>query len=413
MDRWKRSWSPRDVNSIVKIGQKPIRPNQMLIRRRQGILDCCGMAQTVPAQPRSAMRPLLPFSKIKDGNILARALIGAIREPHLILSDSLRVIAASESFLRAFKVIEQDTIGRPLDELGDAQWRSPELHLRLTNVLPHSSSFQNYEVEHDFPVIGLRKMLLNARPLHFGDGIAPAILLAMEDVTDRRRLEKDKDELQAKTQFLLNEMQHRIANSLMIIASILLLKAKSVASDETRTHLMDAHQRVRAIADIQRHLQPSFVDDRVELAPYLTSLCRSLAASMVEPGQPHRILVTADDGATTSSEAVSLGLITTELIINALKHAFLDGRVGTIDVAFTDAGSGWQLSVADDGVGLAAKAREGAVVGLGTTIIESLAKQLGGEVSTNSSAEGTRVTIKTGPLAKKIAPARVACDHMP
>jgi chemotaxis protein methyltransferase CheR len=191
----------------------------------------------------------------------------------------------------------------------------------------------------------------------------------------------------------------------MIIASILLLKAKSVASDETRTHLLDAHQRVRAIADIQRYLQPSFREDRIEIAPYLTNLCQSLAASMVEPGNPHRISIEADEGATTSSEAVSLGLITTELIINALKHAFADGRVGAVEVAFTDAGAGWQLSVADNGIGIAAKTGEGGGSGLGTTIIESLAKQLGGEVRTNSSPAGTRVVVTTGPLAEKTASA--------
>lgn len=346
------------------------------------------------------MRPLVPFMESSDGQILARALVDTIREPLLVLSDSLHVIAASRSFLRSFGLTEEETTGRLFYELGGGQWQIPELRDLLENIVPQTTSVENFEVEHELPNIGLRKMLVNVRPLNFGEGIAPAILLAMEDVTSRRGLEKEKDDQQAKTTMLLREMQHRIANSLMIIASILLLKARSVASDETRFHLLDAHQRVRAIADIQRHLRPSFTNDRVEIAPYLTKLCQSLAASMVGAERPHTVVVNAEDGAATSGEAVSLGLITTELIINALKHAFTDGRIGHINVTFAALRPGWQLSVADNGVGLWVNKNTSTTVGLGTTIVESLARQLRGSIRTDSSAEGTCVFVALGPLGE-------------
>lgn len=346
------------------------------------------------------MRPLIPFMKVNDGQILARALVDTIREPLVVLSDSMLVIAASRSFLRSFGLTEEDTTGRVFYELGGGQWQIPELRHLLENIVPQTTSIENLEVEHDFPNIGLRKMLLNARPLNFGEGIAPAILLAMEDVTSRRELEKEKDDQQAKTAMLLSEMQHRIANSLMIIASILLLKARSVASDDTRFHLLDAHQRVRAIAEIQKYLQPSFVDDRIEIAPYLTKLCQSLAASMVGTDRPHTIVVNAHEGSATSGEAVSLGLITTELIINALKHAFPIGRVGTITVTFGASGPGWELAVADNGIGLPARENRGSIVGLGTTIVESLARQLGGSVRYTSNSEGACISVAMGSLAE-------------
>src|SRR4029079_12306731 len=84
---------------------------------------------------------------------------------------------------------------------------------------------------------------------------ASAILLAIEDVTRRRETEREKDELLQQKEILLQEMQHRVANSLQIIASILLLKARTVQSEETRHHLHDAHQRVMSVATVQQQLQ--------------------------------------------------------------------------------------------------------------------------------------------------------------
>jgi chemotaxis protein methyltransferase CheR len=152
-------------------------------------------------------------------------------------------------------------------------------------------------------------MLLNARQVLDEDGSAAALLLAIEDVTERRNVEREKDELLKQKEVLLQEMQHRVANSLQIIASILLLKARTVQSEEIRMHLQDAHQRVLSVAN-----------ESIEIGPYLSKLCDSLAKSMIGDRRPLSLSVQATGGAATSSEAVSLGLIVTELVINALKH---------------------------------------------------------------------------------------------
>src|SRR6476469_7218224 len=163
-------------------------------------------------------------------------------------------------------------------------------------------------------------MLLNARQVFDEDGSAAALLLAIEDVTERRNVEREKDELLKQKEVLLQEMQHRVANSLQIIASILLLKARTVQSEEIRMHLQDAHQRVMSVATVQEQLHASGLNERIEIGPYLTKLCASLAASMVGARRPVSIKVQATSGSVNSSEAVSLGLIVTELVINALKH---------------------------------------------------------------------------------------------
>ena len=157
------------------------------------------------------------------------------------------------------------------------------------------------------------------------------------------------------------------------------------------------HARLR----IQRRNAPlSGLNERIEIGPYLTKLCASLAASMVGERRPLSIKVQATSGSANSSEAVSLGLIVTELVINALKHGFPSGEKGEILVKYEAQNSGWQLSVSDNGSGPQDAAGEPPHMGLGTSIVESLAHQLDGVVHKSSGPQGTAVTIRAGTGAK-------------
>ena len=200
-------------------------------------------------------------------------------------------------------------------------------------------------------------------------------------------------------EILLQEMQHRVANSLQIIASILLLKARTVQSEEIRLHLYDAHQRVMSVATVQQQLQASGLNESIEIGPYLSRLCDSLAKSMVGERRPVSIKVQATSGAATSSEVVSVGLIVTELVINALKHAFSSGETGEILVSYDAQGSGWRLSVSDNGTGPGDDSAERPHIGLGTSIVEALARQLDATVQKSSGPQGTTVSIVAGAAA--------------
>jgi two-component sensor histidine kinase len=167
--------------------------------------------------------------------------------------------------------------------------------------------------------------------------------------------------------------------------------ARRVQSEETRLHLHDAHQRVLSIADVQRQLGASGAGD-VALPPYLTQLCRSLGASMIHDHAQLSLTVSADDSLVRPDVSVSFGLIVTELVINALKHAFPAGRTGRIVVGYRLRGPGWTLSVSDNGVGMP-KDPASVKRGLGTSIIEALAKQLEAEVRISDAGPGTVVSI--------------------
>jgi len=119
----------------------------------------------------------------------AENLINTIREPLLALDDELRVVKASRSFYKLFKVTSEETIGTLIYDLGNHQWNIPKLRELLETILPEQTTFDNYEVEHDFAIIGKRIMLLNARQIERTLGKERILLLAIEDITERKQAE--------------------------------------------------------------------------------------------------------------------------------------------------------------------------------------------------------------------------------
>ena len=340
-----------------------------------------------------------PDAKIEDAQTLAQAIVNTIPEPFIVLDGGFKVLAASRSFYEIFQVDPENTRGCLLYALGDGQWDIPALRILLETILPERTAMDGFEVEHDFPGIGRKTMLLDARKVRYDDGSNTKILLAFRDITVRRVIEREKEELLRKTEellhqkgVLLEEMQHRVANSLQIIASILLLKARAVTSEETRSHLQDAHQRVMSVAAVQQHLHASGGIDQIEVGSYLTKLCASLASSMIGDGQVE-IKVIAHEGKIDSAKAVSLGLIVTELVINAIKYAFPAKKAGALVlITYEIDDSDWKLIVSDNGVG---RTDDGGKpnAGLGTAIVKALVNQLDARLEDISGEAGMSVSI--------------------
>jgi chemotaxis protein methyltransferase CheR len=347
------------------------------------------------------MAVLKPLSQIEDVQTLAEAIVDTLHEPLLVLGSDFSVLAASRAFYETFQVDPEHTLGCQLYALGDGQWDIPALRVLLETIIPEHVTMNGFEVDHHFPGLGHRIMVLNARKVIYATSSDSTILLAFTDITDRRAIEREKEELLDRTrdllgqkQMLLQEMQHRVANSLQIIASILLLKARGVTSDETRFHLKDAHQRVISVAEVQAQLHASGGVDQIQVGPYLVKLCASLAGSMIGEDRPIALTVTADEGRIGSDKAVSIGLIITELVINAIKYAFPFERAdAVVRVAYDNNTTGWRLVVADNGVGQVHGSAETSSGGLGTVLIKALVGQLGAHVEIASSDRGLIVSV--------------------
>lgn len=324
-----------------------------------------------------------------------------VREPLLVIDGEFAVVAASRSFYQKFRVKHAEVIGRSIFDVVDAQLNLPALRTLLQTVASTHKFVDGFEAEATFPGLGKRALILNAREVFDQSAGLRTILLAFEDVTDRRAVEREKTALLTQTKellqqkdVLLQEIQHRVANSLQIIASILMMKARLVSSAEIREHLEDAHRRVMSVATVQQHISAAGRTHLVELRPYLVNLCESLAASMIGDRAQIALRVNADESTVLSAQAVSLGLIVTELVINALKHAFpISHPNSEVVVSYETSGTNWRLVVSDNGVGRPPESVPPKKGGLGTSLVTALAQQLDAQVETVSSAAGLKVSI--------------------
>lgn len=320
------------------------------------------------------------------------ALVMSSHTPLILLDGALIVRAASGSFCRAFALDPLLVVGAPLFSLGAGEWNLPRLESLLRATASGNAAIDAYEL--DLVRMGHEtcRLVVNAHRLEYPGSDEALIVLAVADVSAARLAETVRIDLERDKDVLRQELQHRIANSLQIIASVIMQSARRVQSVETRSHLHDAHHRVMSIATLQRQLAASSAGE-VALRPYFAELCSSITASMVANPERLRLTANVDDSVVSAGASVSLGLIVTELVINALKHAFTgDDPAGTIRVDYMSRSPAWSLTVSDDGMGMP-RAHSAAKGGLGTGIVDALSKQLGATVTVTSANAGTRVSI--------------------
>lgn len=321
------------------------------------------------------------------------ALVVTSQAPLLLLGEDLSVIAASNSFCRAFQIAPAAATGIKLSQLGAGEWNVPQLDSLLKATVAGDAAIDAYEMDLIRDGRKTCRLVLSAHKLDYFDADTVRIVLAVTDVTAARLAEKIRDDLVRDKEVLLQELQHRVANSLQIIAAVLMRSARSVQSEETRTHLHDAHHRVMSIATMQKQLAASRLGE-VELRSYFTDLCRSISASMIADHDRLSLKTKVDDSMVDANVSVSLGLIVTELVINSLKHAFPDpDRTGAITVDYLSKGKGWTLTVGDNGVGMPGD-QPSAKPGLGTGIVDALSKQLDASVTVTDADPGTTVSIE-------------------
>lgn len=152
---------------------------------------------------------------------------------------------------------------------------------------------------------------------------------------------------------------------------------------------------------MQQHLQASGHGERIALGPYLSKLCETLAASIIGETRTVSLETKVSGGMVVSSEAVSIGLIVIESVINALKHAFPQSMTdGRIVVSYDAQGPEWLLSIADNGVGKSADGAAATKSGLGTSIVQALAKELDASVEIASGNNGTTVFVRHSPTTQ-------------
>ncbi|HVG45935.1 MAG TPA: ATP-binding protein [Longimicrobium sp.] len=289
-------------------------------------------------------------------------MVETLREPLLVLDRELRVRVASRSFYRRFQVPAAATEGHFLHELGNGEWRIPALAPLLEEVAAGSPAVEGFEVTHDFEHLGRRTMLLNARRIDEGDGEAGGVLVSIEDVTERRRAEAERDALIAELTRSNEELErfayvasHDLQEPLRMVSSYTQLLARRYQgkldekADRYIRYAVDGATRMQALINallaysrVGRAPRSGPVDAGEALAEALgrLELAVSGAGATVAAGPLPRVV----------AEATELSQVFQNLVSNALK--FRRDEAPRVRVSAARSGSEWVISVADNGMGI-------------------------------------------------------------
>ena len=330
---------------------------------------------------------------------LAEGIVDTLREPLLVLDGDLQIIAASRAFYLKFRVDAAQAIGRNLIDLGNGQWANAELVRLLMEVVPDNATIDGYEITHNFPQIGTRTVLLNARKIFQDGNITRTLLLAIEDVTERRLLEAERDRALTQSTQLLEELNHRVMNSMSMIGAVIAMEGRTMSDVDCKAAFVRMRNRIEAIGTLYRTLSRTGAVDRVQVDDYLNAIIRDAVLAM----EPSTGAITLDLSASTvelsTRIAVPLGLIVNELATNSLKYAYIGRDTGKLGLGILSTDDGIQCTFWDDGPGIDVNARVDS--GLGQKLIEAFVEQVGGTLIRDSDPKGTRYVL-TIPYAEHL-----------
>ncbi|MBU2359167.1 MAG: hypothetical protein KKB02_09590, partial [Alphaproteobacteria bacterium] len=292
------------------------------------------------------------------------------------------------AFYLKFRVDAEQAIGRNLTDLGNGQWANAELVRLLKEVVPDHSTLADYEITHDFPQIGVRTVLLNARKIFREGNSTKTLLLAIEDVTERRLLEEDRDRALAQSTRLLEELNHRVMNSMSMIGAVIAMESRALTDVECKAAFTRMRNRIDAIGTLYRALSRTGAVDRMAAADYLNAIMSDAVTAMEASPGAIAIDLSVSDIQLSTRTAVPLGLITNELVTNSLKYAYMGRDTGKLGLGITETAEGIDVTFWDDGSGMDKTARVDS--GLGQKLVDAFVQQLGGVLTRTSDQHGTR-----------------------
>jgi len=393
--------------------------------------------------PGKADKELQVIKQSADAALeFAESVINTVREPLISLDQDLRVVTVSRSFYEFFKVKPEETVGKLIYDLGNKQWDIPKLRELLETILPQKTAFDNYEVEHDFATIGRRIMLLNARQIQRGLGKERIILLAIEDITERKEIEAGLKEAheelkelaselrraaRVKSEFLAN-MSHELRTPLNSINGF-----SEVLYDETFGPLNDKQKKyVNNILTSGKHLL-LLINQILDMAKVEAGKMRlslsifsikdllneisMLVADMVSKKKHELLLEIADDLPDIEADELKVKEVIYNLISNAVKFTPDGGKIGMrakkadheIEIVVWDTGDGIAIENMEkifEGFFRVdtpySRVTEG--TGLGLPLSKKLVELHGGKLSVESGGlnKGTKVRFTLPIVSRKV-----------
>lgn len=337
----------------------------------------------------------------------AKSIISTIQEPLVVLDADERVVSANRIFYQVFQVTEEETLGRAFFELNEKQWDIPVLRHLLAEDLPKMRKVEAFELQHDFPGIGSRTVLIRARLIEGKLNRQNLTLLTFLNITERKRLEAEQtrmiQELESANEELNNfayVISHDLKAPLRAIGSLadwIVTDQRDKLDAEGQEHLRLLIQRVRRMNDlidgVLRYSRIGRLHEAV-VAIDINELVHEVIDSLAPPA--HIVVTVAPGLPSIRAEKTAIQQVLQNLIANAIRY--LDKPQGRIEIDCTSQGESWRFSVTDNGPGIEARHYDRIFqlfqtlnprdrvesTGVGLAIVKKIIEQCGGQVGIES-----------------------------
>ena len=304
-----------------------------------------------------AVMMLIDVDAAKRGLDFAEAIVETVREPLVILNQNLRVVKANKAFYETFQTAAEETEATLIYDLGNGQWNIPKLRELLENVLPAHSTFRDFEVTHEFERVGRKVMLLNASEIFNPNAQARTILLAIEDVTDRKQAEDALLATNAELQHFAYALTHDLQEPLRMVVNFTELLGREYAgklggeADQFISYSVQGALRIEALLkallaywEVTGREQNSF--EKLDCGAVLAKTLLNLQAAVAESGAA----ITSEPLPILMAEEVMLTQLLQNLISNSIKYR--GDSKPRIHISAERDGASWVFAVRDNGIGI-------------------------------------------------------------
>ncbi|OHE54725.1 MAG: hypothetical protein A2027_03460 [Thermodesulfovibrio sp. RBG_19FT_COMBO_41_18] len=337
--------------------------------KKKLIDELVGLRQRITNLEKSETERKRMEVAVREAHRYAESIVETVREPLVVLNVDLKILSANRSFYNTFKVTPDETVGKFIYDLGDQQWDIPRLRTLFEEILPKNTKFDNFEVEHNFPIIGRKIMLLNARRIYRKDIGMQMILLAIEDITERRQREEELKKLSeelARSNTDLRDFayvaSHDLKKPLQSIEGFAKLLARrykgklDAKADEFIEYIGSGVKRMQMfIKDLLEYSQVGAKEKKFKPTD-CSGVVQKAVGNLQAAIEESNAVVTYDELPTVMADTPQMISLFQNLIDNAIK--FRGEEAPRVHISAERKGDEWVFSIRDNGIGIDPKDSE-------------------------------------------------------
>ncbi|QEC80365.1 PAS domain S-box protein [Mucilaginibacter ginsenosidivorax] len=315
-----------------------------ITRRKKAEQELLHQQEIMESQIRERTKSL------RESEDYLSSIVQTVRESLVVLNPDFKVLSVNDHFLKTFKVTKEETEGKLLYELGNGQWNIPKLKELLENILPTNNPVEEFEVEHDFPHIGKKLMLLNAHRVELEGQYKDRILIAIEDITDRREIERRKDDFLSIASHELKTPLTTIKGYVQMMQRLLPENVSEKFKDilkKTGLYVERLNTLIAELLDVSR-IQTGNIELHTEPFDFDKAVYEAVE-NIQSATKTHQIIIRGKGSNNYSGDESHIVQVVNNLLSNAIKYS---PESGEVDVYLSRVSNFIKVSVKDSGMGI-------------------------------------------------------------